>query len=153
HASGDRVRHRARGCVPDGCVASFGDRATGALAAGPVGLDVPGRATRVARTEPAHARSVPACPRRRGIRAILRPDLDLGHGVRAVVPALERLAAAAGRRLARGRAVCICALAPGATIVACMTTLIVARRFCGPSASSNGGYFAGLVASLASQTL
>ena len=34
-----------------------------------------------------------------------------------------------------------------------MTTLIVASRFCGPSASSNGGYFAGLVAGLASHTL
>ncbi len=34
-----------------------------------------------------------------------------------------------------------------------MTTLLVARRFCGPSASSNGGYFAGLVAGLASHTL
>lgn len=34
-----------------------------------------------------------------------------------------------------------------------MSSLIVARRFCGPSASSNGGYFAGLVAGLASHTL
>jgi len=34
-----------------------------------------------------------------------------------------------------------------------MTALIVVRRFCGPSASSNGGYFAGLVAGLASHTL
>ncbi|HWG31585.1 MAG TPA: hypothetical protein VN676_13605 [Steroidobacteraceae bacterium] len=34
-----------------------------------------------------------------------------------------------------------------------MSTLVVARRFCGPSASSNGGYFAGLVAALASHTL
>jgi len=46
-------------------------------------------------------------------------------------------------------------MAPGATsgIVARMTTLSVARRFCGPLASSNGGYFAGLVAGLASHTL
>jgi hypothetical protein len=34
-----------------------------------------------------------------------------------------------------------------------MSTVIVARRFCGPSASSNGGYFAGLVAAHASHTL
>jgi hypothetical protein len=34
-----------------------------------------------------------------------------------------------------------------------MTTLIVAHRFHGPSASSNGGYFAGLVAGLSSHTL
>ena len=34
-----------------------------------------------------------------------------------------------------------------------MSILIVARRFCGPSASSNGGYFAGLVAGLAAHTL
>jgi hypothetical protein len=34
-----------------------------------------------------------------------------------------------------------------------MKTLTVARRFCGPPTSSNGGYFAGLVASLASDTL
>jgi hypothetical protein len=38
-------------------------------------------------------------------------------------------------------------------IVKGMTTLIVARRFCGPAASANGGYFAGLVAGLASHTL
>jgi hypothetical protein len=31
--------------------------------------------------------------------------------------------------------------------------LTVARRFCGPATSSNGGYFAGLVATLASDTL
>jgi hypothetical protein len=34
-----------------------------------------------------------------------------------------------------------------------MKTITVARRFCGPANSSNGGYFAGLVAKLASQTL
>jgi hypothetical protein len=34
-----------------------------------------------------------------------------------------------------------------------MKTLTVARRFCGPENSSNGGYFAGLVARLASETL
>ena len=34
-----------------------------------------------------------------------------------------------------------------------MQTLTVARRFCGPPNSSNGGYFAGLVATLASRTL
>jgi hypothetical protein len=34
-----------------------------------------------------------------------------------------------------------------------MKTLTVARRFCGPPASSNGGYFAGLVACLAPHTL
>jgi hypothetical protein len=34
-----------------------------------------------------------------------------------------------------------------------MKTLTVARRFCGPADSSNGGYFAGLVARLASETL
>lgn len=34
-----------------------------------------------------------------------------------------------------------------------MKTLIVARRFCGPAESSNGGYFAGLVAGLATHTL
>jgi hypothetical protein len=33
------------------------------------------------------------------------------------------------------------------------TTLTVASRFCGPPSSSNGGYFAGLVATLASETL
>jgi hypothetical protein len=31
--------------------------------------------------------------------------------------------------------------------------LTIARRFCGPSASSNGGYFAGLVATLAARTV
>src|SRR5215472_5210734 len=34
-----------------------------------------------------------------------------------------------------------------------MKTISVARRFCGPASSSNGGYFAGLVATLASSTL
>jgi hypothetical protein len=34
-----------------------------------------------------------------------------------------------------------------------MTTLIVPHRFHGPSASSNGGYFVGLVAALASHTI
>jgi hypothetical protein len=34
-----------------------------------------------------------------------------------------------------------------------MKTLTIASRFCGPAASSNGGYFAGLVATLASRTL
>jgi hypothetical protein len=34
-----------------------------------------------------------------------------------------------------------------------MKTITVARRFCGPASSSNGGYFAGLVATLASDTL
>lgn len=34
-----------------------------------------------------------------------------------------------------------------------MKTLTIAARFCGPSASSNGGYFAGLVATLAARTL
>jgi hypothetical protein len=34
-----------------------------------------------------------------------------------------------------------------------MKTIIVAKRFCGPANSSNGGYFAGLVATLASDTL
>lgn len=34
-----------------------------------------------------------------------------------------------------------------------MKTLTIAARFCGPPASSNGGYFAGLVATLASRTL
>jgi hypothetical protein len=34
-----------------------------------------------------------------------------------------------------------------------MKTLTIAPRFCGPQASSNGGYFAGLVATLASRTL
>ncbi len=34
-----------------------------------------------------------------------------------------------------------------------MKTITVARRFCGPARSSNGGYFAGLVATLASDTL
>jgi hypothetical protein len=34
-----------------------------------------------------------------------------------------------------------------------MKTLTIASRFCGPSASSNGGYFAGRVATLASRTL
>jgi hypothetical protein len=34
-----------------------------------------------------------------------------------------------------------------------MKTISVARRFCGPADSSNGGYFAGLVATLASNTL
>ncbi len=34
-----------------------------------------------------------------------------------------------------------------------MKSLTVTRRFCGPSASANGGYFAGLVASLAGHTL
>jgi hypothetical protein len=34
-----------------------------------------------------------------------------------------------------------------------MKALTVARRFCGPATSSNGGYFAGLVATLASDTL
>jgi hypothetical protein len=34
-----------------------------------------------------------------------------------------------------------------------MKTLTVASRFCGPPDSSNGGYFAGLVATLASRTL
>jgi hypothetical protein len=34
-----------------------------------------------------------------------------------------------------------------------MKTITVARRFCGPPGSSNGGYFAGLVATLASDTL
>ncbi|HUI60931.1 MAG TPA: hypothetical protein VLX90_11940 [Steroidobacteraceae bacterium] len=34
-----------------------------------------------------------------------------------------------------------------------MKTLTVARRFCGPPQSANGGYFAGLVAGLASHTL
>lgn len=34
-----------------------------------------------------------------------------------------------------------------------MKTLTIAARFCGPPASSNGGYFAGRVATLASRTL
>jgi hypothetical protein len=34
-----------------------------------------------------------------------------------------------------------------------MPTLTVAARFCGPAASANGGYFAGLVATLAPQTV
>src|SRR3979490_3623049 len=34
-----------------------------------------------------------------------------------------------------------------------MKTLTIASRFCGPAASSNGGYFAGLVATLAARTL
>jgi hypothetical protein len=34
-----------------------------------------------------------------------------------------------------------------------MNTLSIARRFCGPADSSNGGYFAGLVARLTSETL
>ena len=34
-----------------------------------------------------------------------------------------------------------------------MKTLTIAARFCGPPASSNGGYFAGLVATLASRTV
>jgi len=34
-----------------------------------------------------------------------------------------------------------------------MKKITVARRFCGPANSSNGGYFAGLVAALASDTL
>jgi hypothetical protein len=34
-----------------------------------------------------------------------------------------------------------------------MKTLTIASRFCGPPTSSNGGYFAGLVATLASRTL
>lgn len=34
-----------------------------------------------------------------------------------------------------------------------MKTITIARRFCGPENSSNGGYFAGLVAALASHTL
>jgi hypothetical protein len=34
-----------------------------------------------------------------------------------------------------------------------MTTLSIAARFCGPAASANGGYFAGLVATLAVRTV
>jgi hypothetical protein len=34
-----------------------------------------------------------------------------------------------------------------------MKTLTIAARFCGPATSSNGGYFAGLVATLVSRTL
>jgi hypothetical protein len=34
-----------------------------------------------------------------------------------------------------------------------MTTLTIARRFCGPAASANGGYFAGLVAKAAARTV
>ena len=34
-----------------------------------------------------------------------------------------------------------------------MTTLTIAARFCGPAASANGGYFAGLVATLAGRTV
>lgn len=34
-----------------------------------------------------------------------------------------------------------------------MTTLTIAKRFCGPAQSSNGGYFSGLVAALSPQTL
>jgi hypothetical protein len=34
-----------------------------------------------------------------------------------------------------------------------MKTITIAQRFCGPANSSNGGYFAGLVAGLASNTL
>jgi hypothetical protein len=34
-----------------------------------------------------------------------------------------------------------------------MTTLIIAKRFCGPPNSSNGGYFCGLVAALSPKTL
>src|SRR2546421_6564311 len=34
-----------------------------------------------------------------------------------------------------------------------MKTLTIAARFCGPAPSSNGGYFAGRVATLASRTL
>ena len=34
-----------------------------------------------------------------------------------------------------------------------MQTLTIATRFCGPTASANGGYFAGMVATLAARTL
>jgi len=34
-----------------------------------------------------------------------------------------------------------------------MKTLTIPRRFCGPAASANGGYFAGRVATLAARTL
>ncbi|TLY61014.1 MAG: hypothetical protein E6K48_08095, partial [Gammaproteobacteria bacterium] len=34
-----------------------------------------------------------------------------------------------------------------------MNTFTIAARFCGPPGSSNGGYFAGLVATLASETV
>ena len=34
-----------------------------------------------------------------------------------------------------------------------MKTLTIATRFCGPPASANGGYFAGMVAMLASRTV
>src|SRR5258708_13103897 len=34
-----------------------------------------------------------------------------------------------------------------------MKSLTIAERFCGPPTSSNGGYFAGLVATLAARTL
>jgi len=34
-----------------------------------------------------------------------------------------------------------------------LKTILIAQRFCGPAASSNGGYFAGLVAAAASDTL
>jgi hypothetical protein len=34
-----------------------------------------------------------------------------------------------------------------------MTTLTIAKRFCGPAASANGGYFAGLVAKAAARTV
>jgi hypothetical protein len=34
-----------------------------------------------------------------------------------------------------------------------MKTLTIARRFCGPPASANGGYFAGMVAAAAAQTV
>ncbi len=44
-------------------------------------------------------------------------------------------------------------MAPRTFIVRQMSTLTIARRYCGPSASSNGGYFAGLVAGTASHTL
>jgi len=34
-----------------------------------------------------------------------------------------------------------------------MATIVVAKRFCGPPTSANGGYFCGLVAALSTQTL
>src|SRR5256884_2839428 len=37
--------------------------------------------------------------------------------------------------------------------ISLMKTLTIGARFCGPATSSNGGYFAGLVATLASRTL
>src|SRR5207253_2596181 len=61
------------------------------------------------------------------------------------------------RRLARGaarlsRAHCL-RRTETPSCRAVMKTLTIAARFCGPPGSSNGGYFAGLVATLASETV